>query len=340
MTDKEKAKAYDEALALAKRLISNNCTEVEKLCLKCVFPELKESEDERIRKALCKFISDTLGDELDGYDISKNEALTYLEKQKESQELPLMNGDADLYFDTWRQEVPVPTFRQCFEEGMRYAQRLQKEQKPKQVPKWLYRLEFKDNSCGLWYNGQGEWCFENGIGSLDDSCKTKNLPMDYDERYKQDGRNWFSSCSKKEDLLHWYSKEDAKTLLNKGFVFTRYLATEYHEYDQQTVFIKETALYREEINFLELMKEQKPAEWSEEDEQRIAEIEFAVMQMNTKRVNTKDKCLAWLKSLRPQSHWKPSEEQMEALKNVAFGNYQNGDGPVLRGLYGQLKRLM
>ena len=83
MTQEEKARAYDEALALAKRLISNNCTEVEKLCLKCVFPELKESEDERIRKALCEFISDTLGDELDGYDISKNEALTYLEKQKE-----------------------------------------------------------------------------------------------------------------------------------------------------------------------------------------------------------------------------------------------------------------
>lgn len=51
--------------------------------LEALAPELKESEDERIRKALCEFISDTLGDELDGYDISKNEALAYLEKQKE-----------------------------------------------------------------------------------------------------------------------------------------------------------------------------------------------------------------------------------------------------------------
>lgn len=122
-------------------------------------------------------------------------------------------------------------------------------------PKWLYRLEYKNNTCGLWYNGNGEWCFQNGIGALDDKCKTKNLPMDYDERYKKDGRDWFSSCSHKEDLLHWYSKEDAKQLLDNGFVFTRYLATEYTEYELETVFIKETALAREEIDFFSLMND-------------------------------------------------------------------------------------
>ena len=120
--------------------------------------------------------------------------------------------------------------------------------------KWLYRLEYHDGTCGLWYDGSGNWCFERGIGSLDDSCKTKSLPMDYDERYRQDGRSWFSSCSRKEDLLHWYSREDAKRLLSHGFVFTRYLAKEYREYDQQTVFIKETCLYREEIDFESLWK--------------------------------------------------------------------------------------
>lgn len=121
--------------------------------------------------------------------------------------------------------------------------------------KWLYRLEYKDDSCGLWYNGKGGWCFEEGIGSLDDSCKTKTLPMDYDERYKQGGRDWFSSCSRKEDLTHWYSKEDANKLISNGFVFTRYLATEFHEYDLETVFIKETCIKREVIDFNELFKD-------------------------------------------------------------------------------------
>ena len=121
-------------------------------------------------------------------------------------------------------------------------------------PKWLYRLEYKDNTNGLWYNGNGNWCFEKGIGSIE-GCKTKTLPMDYDERYKQDGRDWFSSCSKKEDLLHWYSLEDAKKLLENGFVFTRYLATEYHEYDLETVFIKETSIDREVLDIFDLFKD-------------------------------------------------------------------------------------
>ena len=124
------------------------------------------------------------------------------------------------------------------------------------TPKWLYRLEFKDDSCGLWYNGTGNWCFEDGIGSLSDECKTKALPMDYDWRYRQHGKMWFSSCSKKEDLMHWYSMDDAKTLLEKGFVFTRYLATDYIEYELETVFLKETSLKREEIDIISLFAEE------------------------------------------------------------------------------------
>ena len=34
------------------------------------------------------------------------------------------------------------------------------------APKWLYRLEFKDASCGLWYDGSGKWCFDSGIGAI------------------------------------------------------------------------------------------------------------------------------------------------------------------------------
>lgn len=62
-------------------------------------------------------------------------------------------------------------------------------------------------------------------------------------------------CSNKEDLLHWYSLEDAQKLLENGFVFTRYLAIDYHEYENETVFLKETSLSREEINILALFKE-------------------------------------------------------------------------------------
>lgn len=117
------------------------------------------------------------------------------------------------------------------------------------MPKWLYRLESKSSDKGLWYNSKNEYVWN--IGELE-NCKTKDLPMGYDERYHKDGKCWFSSCSKKEDLLHWYSLADTLTLIKNGFVFTRYLATEYVEYENETTFIKETCLQREEISIEEL----------------------------------------------------------------------------------------
>jgi len=118
-----------------------------------------------------------------------------------------------------------------------------------QKPKWLYRLESTDPNKGLWYNEKNELVWN--IGELE-NCQTKNLPMDYDERYHKDGRNWHSACTRREDLSHWYSLEDANTLIANGFVFTRYLATEYVEYELETTFIKETALAREVLDINEI----------------------------------------------------------------------------------------
>ena len=118
-----------------------------------------------------------------------------------------------------------------------------------QEPKWLYRLESTDPEKGLWYNEKSELVWT--IGELED-CKTKDLPMDYDERYHKDGKCWHSSCSNKEDLTHWYSLKDANDLIARGFVFTRYLATEYVEYNLETTFIKETSLKREVLDINEL----------------------------------------------------------------------------------------
>lgn len=116
-------------------------------------------------------------------------------------------------------------------------------------PKWLYRLESTDPDNGLWYNSAGEYCW--GIDALPD-CETKNLPMGYDERYKKDGKDWFSSCSHKEDLSHWYSLEDAMKLIDLGFRFMMYRAVDYVEYPMETTFLKETCLDSRELTLDEL----------------------------------------------------------------------------------------
>ena len=79
MTDKEKAKAYDEALEKARKYRDEEgFTEMED-----VFPELRESEDERIRKWLYDYISYCPNTNFAFYDgIGKDAVLNYLEKQK------------------------------------------------------------------------------------------------------------------------------------------------------------------------------------------------------------------------------------------------------------------
>lgn len=131
--------------------------------------------------------------------------------------------------------------------------------------KWVYRLESTKPDAGLWYDSKGNWCLETkGLGCLPE-CQTKFLPMGYDERYKKGGRSWFSSCSRLEDLSHWYSYRDAKKLIDeKGFVFTRYLATEYYEYPMETTFIRHTSLVREVLDILDVFPEYRPQEISEQ----------------------------------------------------------------------------
>ena len=74
------------------------------------------------------------------------------------------------------------------------------------------------------------------------------------------------------------------------------------------------------IDWLEKQKEQKPAEWSEEDEKmRNLAIEWAETmsgQCSFVDMDSMDfrKIATWLKSLRPS--WKPSKEQMEALQRA------------------------
>jgi len=119
----------------------------------------------------------------------------------------------------------------------------------KKEPKWLYRLESISPDNGLWYNTSNELIW--GIGKLPD-CKTKDLPMDYDVRYHLYGLNWFSSCSNIEDLAHWYSLKDAEDLIANEFVFTKYLAVHYEEYENETTFLKETALDRVELDIKDI----------------------------------------------------------------------------------------
>ena len=77
MTEKEKAKAYDEAIERTKKLYSNEIAEE-------IFPELKESEDEKIRKEIISILRNAY------WTSNKNrfnELVAWLENQRDKDKL-------------------------------------------------------------------------------------------------------------------------------------------------------------------------------------------------------------------------------------------------------------
>lgn len=85
MTQEEKARAYDEALEVMRQWIAP-CHTKEQLdtLKKSVFPELNESEDERIRKKLVEYHSQQFEKNRDQeIGLFHKDALAWLKKQKE-----------------------------------------------------------------------------------------------------------------------------------------------------------------------------------------------------------------------------------------------------------------
>ena len=81
MTIEQKVQRYNEALKRAKKLYEQG-TITESLSY--VFPELKESEDEKIRKALVDFMTIMWGNQQDDIcGVNVEDAIAWIEKQGE-----------------------------------------------------------------------------------------------------------------------------------------------------------------------------------------------------------------------------------------------------------------
>ena len=91
-------KAYKAVLQTATQWIKDGCTDKEKICLECVFPELRESEDERIRMALVEYFAPPVPfTKVRGIPIQK--VRDWFEKQKEQK--PVDDKSFEEWVDDW-----------------------------------------------------------------------------------------------------------------------------------------------------------------------------------------------------------------------------------------------
>ena len=113
-----------------------------------------------------------------------------------------------------------------------------------------------------------------------------------------------------------------------------------HDATGDSLWVAYNVHKEEALAWLEKQGEQKSIEWGEDDEEMlrsiIATCELAEADRDSSPArHLLEMQLNWLKSLKPQSHWKPSDEQMDALKHYV-DTTMDGDIDLL---YQDLKEL-
>ncbi len=105
LTIEEKAKAYDEALSRAESLYDNESSSADTLiACEAIFPELQESNDEKIRKALINIFSTHKDYEI-FFGISVENIVTWLEKQKNTDVLDKEEREFADNVDLYRKDM-------------------------------------------------------------------------------------------------------------------------------------------------------------------------------------------------------------------------------------------
>ena len=123
MTTEQKAKAYDEALRKARKIynkILNNEILGFPDQLREMFPELKESEDERIRKALIAFLKENheTGRAEETWSLSGIERwIAWLEKQKEPVNVSVSTMIPSCWEEKQKEQKPVDLVKEEYIEN-------------------------------------------------------------------------------------------------------------------------------------------------------------------------------------------------------------------------------
>ena len=353
-------KAYKAVLQTATQWIKDGCTDKEKICLESVFPELRESEDERNRKWILEYLYDGLRKADEQFKDHFKSAIDWLEKQKEIQfgvpGLYYYNGEKVYYYGSpateekiEKQDVDFSTndtskndarkrrqiiallsaskgkcmasFAKDIDECVAYLIEKQKEQKPHRVAVDTCEAIDKVREFDEQMEKEQE-PVESGI---------TNNESDYDRGYREGHKFGL-------EQTEWYRLLGGKTFMGliPCWVNAPSALQPAHKHHGKNLIVmhennggfrcccvddeKPITFHLPEDTHLVEGWNKKPAEWSEEDEQYLLVCKNALQKYQRTDQWDASNISAWLeerlKSLRPQPHWKPTEEQMKDLMNA------------------------
>ena len=298
-------KKYKEALERAKTIrFGNPQSGTANVVCEEIFPELRESEDEKNRKWILEYLYDGLRKADEQFKDHFKLAIDWLEKQKDS------HTD---YFSTHIETLPDGgTTRHA----IGYLKK-QKEQKPAEN-----YLEWRN----IVYYVLKEWL---GIGQYMDMFPFNDIVKTLQERY---------SLPKPAE----WSEEDKKIITNACEQLNCY-AKSYHNAGND-IRAKEVYEVADELKSLCPQSKQEWSEEDERKLEKLSFLLTLSEERESITPTERKELGTFLKSLRPKPHWKPSEEQMEELWNVISyieepGSNFLGVPELLESLYEQLKKL-
>ena len=276
------------------------------------FPELRESEDERIRKWLVDYFSSIKETVWIHRDITCEQILAWLEKQKEPEWSDIDREMLDRIIERGCCELP-PRTRALTSDMVQWLQ-------------WMKEGRIAPKPAE---------CIEDSV-KFEEGFKTgRESGLRDGQKYVLDNAESYGLCKPAE-----WSEEDEKMLNNIQYLLHTFI------YGSAETGMAEYK-YQKEIDWLKALS--KPTiKWSAEDEKiynglvRLLDLLFENDNYLTEVGIDAGVFKRWLKSLRPQPSWKPSEEHLSALLAV-FNDPDNIGSQTcqlaLTDLYEQLKKL-
>ena len=315
---------YKEALERATKIHSKErITGIELVTCEEIFPELKDSENKKIRDEIILYIGAKDDISLDTH----NKWLSWLEKQSEKTEL-------------------IDGFNTEFERQISHliASIINKEYDyTKDFVKWasdslLHYAKHEFEKQGE--QKPAEWSVEdiaNGWAGEDlkryISC-LQRLGTGNPQQPETINSKWFKEHCKPQPKQEW-SEEDEERLMCTTISFLKDFADKGYENAFECIdWLK---------SFKDRVQPQSKQEWSEEDEKMLSSTIFYLDEFREVYQKGAQECIAWFKSLKP-NHWKPSEEQIDALRVYLYHpQYIDNSGNItirlVESLYNDLKKL-
>lgn len=339
LTIEEKAKRFDEALAMAKECITYLPDDAVNEYMLNMFPELAKSEDEKISKEIAEFINGVYEQQaLIITDEEKDSWIAWLEKQ--GKQKPVDKVEPKFKAGNWYQctkdffgkgvTFDKNTAYYCAKDGClqcEYGCHIA-------IVKDLY------DNFKLWNifdAKEGDMLADNGAKIIFifknteyDSYIESNV-IKYYIRYSFDGINLPLENGGHLGVVGEYTNFVPATQEQRDLLFQKMKEAGY-EWNAEKKELKKLGQPEESKT-----NDQDKTEWSEEDECFLEDCIDVLYSSDEYGTSRKAKIENWLDSLKartqPQNQWKPSDEQMDALETAVSSLQSN----ILESLYQDLK---